>query len=108
MNTRLREIPEGSVEVQPGLWAFLREYTVGGQPRARYLLYSAEGYCFYLISNSTDPDTGDLFPEYERLYYQYLSSAYTTIDMINEDVVSVPVQDEYRIAGGVEPDHEIM
>lgn len=97
MNERLQTIPEGSIEVQTGLWAWLRTYTFNGQIRQRYNLYSSEGYCFYLPENNLDEE-GNLLPENQRMYYQYMISVYTTIDEINAEVVSVPVQDGYEIA----------
>ncbi len=97
MNTRLQAIPEGSVEVQTGLWAYLRTYTVSGQPRSRYVLYSAEGYCFYVPEECFDEE-GNPLPENERMYYQFMSTPLTTIEQVNAYVVSVPVQPGYEIA----------
>ena len=97
---KYQEIPAGSVEVQTGLWAFLRKYTVGGQPRERYLLYSAEGYCFYEIGqpeNYVDGDTsGELLPPEQRVYATYMSTAYTTLEQINSNIVSVVHQGGYE------------
>lgn len=102
MITAYQEIPEGSIEVQTGLWVFLREYTVGGRPRARYLLYSAVDYCFYEIGqpeNYVDGDVGgELLPPEQRVYATYMSTAYTTIEQINENIVSVPYQEGYEIS----------
>lgn len=91
------EIPETAVEVQTGLWADLRTITFGNMTRTKYDLYSSEGYCFYEIPNSLDED-GNLLPEDQRIYYQYMSTTYTTVDEINANIVSVPVQDGYEIA----------
>lgn len=92
-----RVIPEGSVEVQTGLWAFEKTLMFNGNAIIKHNLYSSEGYCFYLPANNLDEE-GNLCPENERLYYQYMSSAYQSIDEINANVVSVPVQDGYEIA----------
>ena len=92
-----REIPETAVEVQTGLWANSRTITLGNMTRTKHDLYSAEGYCFYIPANNLDQD-GNLRPENERTYYQYLSSLYQTIEEVNANVVSVPVQDGYEIA----------
>ena len=97
MSLNLREIPENAVEIQTGLWAEARIVTVLGITRTAYRLYSAEGYCFYIISANVDEE-GNLLPENERVYAQYASTAYQTIEAINADVVSVPVQDGYEIA----------
>ena len=90
---RLQTIPAGSIEVQTGLWAFWHVGTLVSY----YKLYSAEGYCFYLPANNLDED-GNLLPENERLYYQFMHSGYKTVEQINLNVVSVPVQEGYEIA----------
>lgn len=93
----LREIPATAVEVQTGLWADEKVITNGVITRVKYNLYSSEGYCFYIPENNLD-ENGDLLPENQRTYYQYLSSACTTIEQVNARYVSVPVQDGYEIA----------
>ena len=40
-------IPEGSVEIQTGLWAHLKTLIWNGEDRSHYNIYSGEGYCFY-------------------------------------------------------------
>lgn len=89
-------IPEGSVEIQPGLWAYLREYTIGGQPRQRYLLYSAEGFQFYNLTVGENFDEeGNLKPLEELVYSTYASlpTAITTFEQIDEIIKSVPTTD---------------
>jgi len=103
---RLREIPANAVEIQPGLWAVARTITMGSLTRTAHDLYSAEGYCFYIISANLDVE-GNLLPEHERAYAQFMYSAYQTIDQINADVVSVPVQDGYEIVS-VGGNHETI
>lgn len=102
-----REIPATAVEVQTGLWADLETFTVGGNTYSRYILYSAEGYCFYIPENNRDMN-GDLLPENERVYYQFMYSGYRTIAQINENVVSVPVQEGYEIVSVGGNDHETI
>lgn len=92
-----REIPSTAVEVQTGLWADARTVSMGSMTITKHDLYSAEGYCFYIPANNLDAD-GNLLPENERMYYQFMYSAYRTIDQVNANVVSVPVQDGYEIA----------
>ena len=92
----LREIPATAIEVQTGLWANLRTITFGSITRSNYALYSSEGYCFYEIANNLDEE-GNLRPENERIYAQYMSTTYTTVDEINEKIVSVPIQEGYEI-----------
>ena len=101
-----REIPTGSVEVQVGLWAYWREFTVGGTTYGRYMLYSAEDYCFYCPAENVDED-GNLLPENERIYAQYRSTTCQTIEEINARFVSVPVQEGYEIVSA-SSDHEVM
>ena len=94
-----RPIPEGSVEIQTGLWAYLEHYTVGGRPRQRYILYSAEGYCFYQLSQPENYDEeGNLKPANERVYATYaMCSILDTIESLNADCVSVPAEEGYEI-----------
>jgi hypothetical protein len=93
----MKEIPFGSIEVQVGLYAYAKTLTFGGVERRYYDLYSAEGYCFYLPENNLD-ENGDLFPENERVYYQYMSTAWQDVLDINANVVSVLVKEGYEIA----------
>lgn len=94
-----REIPEGSIEIQTGLYAHLYTYVVSGVTKSRYNLYSAEGYCFYQLSTPENYDEeGNLKPPAERVYATYMScSILDTLESINADVVSVPVEDGYEI-----------
>ena len=94
----LYPIPEGSVEIQTGLWAYEHHYTFNGQPRMRYRLYSAEGYCFWNVQQPENYDEyGNLLPLEQRVFAQYAATACTTIDQLNENFISVPVQEGYEI-----------
>ena len=94
----VRPIPEGSTEIQTGLWAAENHYTFNGQPRMRYDLYSSEGYCFW---NKNQPENydeeGNLLPLEQRVYAQYSRTSYRTIEALNENYESVPVQEGYEI-----------
>ena len=103
----LREIPATAIEVQTGLWADLVTVTFGSITRSKYNLYSAEGYCFYEPANNLDED-GNLRPENERIYYQFMYTNYTTVEQINAEIVSVPVQDGYEIVSVGGGNHEVM
>jgi len=92
-----REIPESAIEVQTGLWANFRTVSLGNMTMTKCDLYSSEGYCFYIPDNNLD-ENGNLLPENERLYYQYMSSPCSTVEQVNARYVSVPVQDGYEIA----------
>lgn len=94
----VRPIPEGSVEIQTGLWAAENHYTFNGQPRMRYDLYSSEGHCFWEVQQPENYDEyGNLLPLEQRVFAQYARTTYTTIEQLNEAYVSVPVQDGYEI-----------
>ena len=94
-----REIPEGSVEIQTGLYAHLYTYTVGGATRTRYNLYSAEGYCFYQLSQPENFDEeGNLKPANERVYATFaMCPPILSIEDINADFVSVVAEEGYEI-----------
>lgn len=98
INITYREIPEGSVEIQTGLWALERHYTFAGQERVSYYLYSAEGYVFWEVSQPENYDEeGNLLPLEQRVFATYASTAYSTIEELNEAFVSVPYQDGYEV-----------
>lgn len=94
-----REIPEGSTEIQTGLWAELYTYVAGGVTKTRYNLYSAEGYCFYQLSDYQNYDEeGNLKPANERMYATFaMFPPIMTLEMINADVVSVVAEEGYEI-----------
>ena len=99
----MRTIPKGSTEIQPGLWASLEEYKFNGSPRKRYVLYSADGYCFWQVSQPecyVDGEVGGaLLPVEERILSRYalLPRCITSIEQINADFVSVPIPEGHEI-----------
>lgn len=98
-NISYREIPEGSVEVQPGLWAQVYEYTIGGQLRARYILYSAEGYVFWEVAQSENYDEeGNLLPLEQRVFATYCSTVCQTVDQVNAAFISIPYGEGYEVS----------
>lgn len=100
----IREIPEGAILIQTGLYLKETPVTINGTLYTYRELYSAEGYCFYNKNDEIYDEEGNLIapedvtPEM-RTYAQYasLSGVYTTIEQINAVYVSVPVQDGYEI-----------
>ena len=93
-----RPIPEGSIEIQTGLWAAENHYTFNGQPRMCYDLYSSEGYCFWEVNQPENYDEeGNLLPLEQRIFAQYARTSYKTIEDLNVNFVSVPVQPSYEI-----------
>lgn len=95
-------IPEGSVEIQTGLWMHEEQRTIAGRVYTLRKLYSAEGYCFWQVSQPENYDEeGNLKPESERVYAQYAglsaSMGLWTYEQLNAEFISVPVQDDYEI-----------
>lgn len=89
-----REIPEGSVQIQTGLYLYSYERTIGGTTYLFRQLYSSEGYCFYDTALDTYDEEGNLNP---RTYYTYAS-----INQLADlsTFHSVPVEEDFEIAGG--------
>lgn len=93
-----REIPEGSVEIQTGLWAKEFSVTVAGNTHIGHKLYSAEGYCFWEIDQPENYDEeGNLLPLEQRVFATYASVAYATIEEVNQHFFSVPYQEGYEV-----------
>lgn len=99
-----REIPEGSIEIQEGLWAYLHSYTFVGQPRTRYIIYSAEGYCFWEVQQPENYDEeGNLLPLEQRVFATYASTAYDDLEELNAAFISVPYQPGYEVVSFSKP-----
>ena len=104
----VRPIPEGSVEIQTGLWAAVNSFTVSGVTYSFYDIYSAEGYCFWDIQQPENYDEeGNLLPMEQRVYALYSRTPYTSIEELNANYVSVPVQEGYEIVSVGGTNHEI-
>lgn len=93
-----REIPEGSIEIQTGLYLKI----VQGTYISYGTLYSSDGYCFYDKTVEVFDEEGNVIPEEnilpsQRLYMQYTATSQTDIDDLNATYVSVPVDDSYEI-----------
>lgn len=95
----IREIPEGSVEIQVGLYLYEYTKTISGTEYTFKQLYSSEGYCFYEINQPENYDEdGNLKPPSERIYAQYMSCGISaTLEWINANIVSVPIEAGYEI-----------
>lgn len=91
------DITENTIEVQHGLRGHFRGVIVGGKVLHKCDLYSADGYCFYMLNNSYNED-GELLDEFERVYYRKAFTPYASISEVNAAVVSVPIKDGYEIA----------
>lgn len=98
-----REIPEGSVEIQTGLWLYSYNRTIGGTEYTFRYLYSSEGYCFYDNTEEIyrEDENGEIYVvpadevlSNERKYMQYASlGIYTDIN----NYISIPVDPSYEI-----------
>ena len=101
-----REIPAGSVEIQTGLWAYPHVFSFGGNTYTQYILYSAEGYCFWQVSQGENyDDEGNLLPPEYRIYATYAATAYSTIEDLNADFISVPYEEGYEVvSAGSKPE----
>ena len=102
----VRQIPEGAVEIQTGLWLHTTEQVLVGNTYTLKYLYSSEGYCFYDNTDEIYDEEGNLVPSDEvlpsqRMYAQYMAlgvnvSQWTTAQ-INARFISVPVDPSYEI-----------
>lgn len=90
-----KEIPEGAVEIQTGLYWYVVERVISGITRRFGYLYSAPGYCFYETTQPENYDEeGNLLPPEQRVYATY-ASVPVTADL--SVFVSVPVEEGYEI-----------
>jgi hypothetical protein len=112
----LEPIPEGSVEIQTGLWMHEFTQTIAGRVYLRKNLYSTEGYCFYDVTEPVYDSEGNELPADEilpeqRVYVQQanlgISESLWSVEQINAKYISVPVDPGYTILGNGN-DHEIM
>lgn len=95
-----REIPEGSVQVQVGLYWYTYQKVIAGNTHTFGQLFSSEGYCFYdLTVPENFDDEGNLKPASERVYSTWMSCVYTTAEEINANIISVPYEEGYEITG---------
>lgn len=97
-----REIPEGSIEIQTGLYVYDFESVIGGTTYVFRRLYSAEGYCYYDLNQPENYDEeGNLKPPAERVYKQYsalaVSQSSWTYEQLNARYISVPIEDGFEI-----------
>ena len=95
-----RVIPEGAFLYKEGLYIVETEISMNGISRIKWELYSAEGWCFYDLTqaeNYVDGDvTGELVPENQRVYAQYMIMTKDE-EYVTNNIISVPVQDGYEI-----------
>ena len=87
-----REIPNGSIKIQEGLYMYMYDITVNGQVHTMRKLYSEEGYCFYDIALDTYDEEGNLLP---RTHYQFMSLG---IGKSLDTIFSIPCTGDCEIA----------
>jgi hypothetical protein len=91
------DIPEGSVEVQTGLYLYTYTKVIAGRTYTFRELYSAQGYCFWQVSQAENYDEeGNLLPENQRIYATYSTCVLTTAEEINAEYISVPYVEGYE------------
>lgn len=91
-------IPEGSIEVQTGLWAKLIPLTFEGEDMSHYDIYSADGYCFWEVNQPENYDEeGNLKPLAERVYATVAYTACRTVEEVNANFISVPIEEGFEI-----------
>lgn len=92
-----REIPEGSVEVQTGLYWHRYSKVILGTLHWFGELYSSEGYVFYDRNQPENYDDEDnLLPANELVYATFMTCVYNTTDEINANIISVPYEEGYE------------
>ena len=91
-------IPEGSVEIRTGLWAHPITLSFKGEEILKYDIYSAEGYCFWEVQQPENYDEeGNLKPPAERVYARVAYTCFSTIEELNANFISVPIEEGYEI-----------
>ena len=108
------QMPEGSVEIQTGLYLYQYNQTIGGIEYTFSRLYSSDGYCFYDAEAEIYDEEGNVIPADEiqpnqRVYMQYMALAVGdwATEQLNARYVSVPVDPSYEIVSVSTPTEEI-
>lgn len=79
-------IPEGSIEIQKGLWLYSYKKTISGKEYTFRQLFAEEGYCFY----------DNTLAEEERIYYRWVSLGMADSP---DNYTSIPLSDDIIVAG---------
>ena len=88
----IREIPNGSIKIQEGLYMHMYDITVNGQTYTMRKLYSEVGYCFYDTESDEYDEEGNLLP---RMHYQFMSLG---IGKSLNTIFSIPCTGDCEIA----------
>lgn len=78
-----REIPQGSIEIQKGLWLYSYKKTIGGVEYTFRQLYASQGYVFY--NNTVELEEGQ-----NRNYCIY---AFLGLNADINNYVSIPISE---------------
>ena len=109
-------IPDGSIEIQTGLYLYEYTQTIGGTLYTFRRLYSAEGYCTYDAADEIYDAEGNVIPPEEvqpnqRVYATYralpIAMSSWTYEQLNERFISVPVDPSYEIVSVTTPNVDI-
>lgn len=95
MNDRDLEIPESAIEIQTGLYLYERTAVIGGETRIFRELYSSEGYCFKDMADEVEDES---IRTYYRHMYLGIGLSSWSIEQINAQFISVPLEDWMRLA----------
>lgn len=111
-----RTIPDGSVEIQTGLYVYDEQKVIGGNTYTFRKLYSGDGYCFYDLNDEIYDEEGNLIPAdqvqpNQRPYYRYMALAIIqsswTYEQLNARFISVPIDPSYEIVSVTTPNVDI-
>ena len=90
----MRVIPENAFLYKEGLY-IAESITVRGT--SKWELYSAEGWCFYDLTQPENYDEeGNLLPPENRIYSQYMIMRKDE-QYVNDNIISVPIKEDYEI-----------
>ena len=100
-----RVIPEGAFLYKEGLYIHEYDVTMGSMTITKWNLYSAEGWCFYDLTQPENYDEeGNLLPPENRIYAQYMTMRKNE-QYVTDNIISVPVEEGYEIVSVGGNDH---
>lgn len=98
-----RIIPEGAFLYKEGLYIVETPLVLNGISITKWELYSADGWCFYDLTQSENYVDGivggELVPEIDRVYAQYMIMRKDE-EYVTNNIISVPIEDGYGILSG--------
>ena len=94
-----RQIPNGAVKLQTGLWLHTSIFYINGVGYTRRKLYSSVGYCFYDKNDKVFDEEGNEIAENEILPTQrtYMQYAQLGLSANVDNYVSIVKEDSYEI-----------